>query len=77
MAADIVTFEIAAALLKVTSTPMTDLRQYINSILVYNDRQIRPISNKYVVGFKTKVSIHGPFIPRRLPNGGVNHHAKI
>ena len=37
--ADIATFEIAAALLKVTSTPMTDLRQYINSILVYNDRQ--------------------------------------
>ena len=34
---DIATLDIAAALAIATSTPVTDLRQYINSDLGYND----------------------------------------
>ena len=44
---DIATLDIAAALPIATSTPMTDLRQYINYNLVYNDRRIRPLCSKY------------------------------
>ena len=40
---DIATLDIAAALLIVTSTPVTDLRHYINSNLVYNDLKFWPL----------------------------------
>ena len=39
---DIVTLDIAAPLPIAISTTMMDLRQYINSNFVYNDRKIRP-----------------------------------
>ena len=37
---DIATLDIAAALPTATSTPVTDLRHYIKSNLVYNDLKI-------------------------------------
>ena len=43
---DIATLDIAAALLIATSTPVTDLRHYINSNLVYNDLRFRPLFSK-------------------------------
>ena len=42
----IATFDIAAALPIATSTPVTDLRHYINSNLVYNDLKFRPLFSK-------------------------------
>ena len=42
----IATLDKAAALTIVTSTPVTDLHQYINSNLVYNDLKIRTLCSK-------------------------------
>ena len=43
---DIETLEIAAALPIATSTPVTNLHQYINSDLGYNDLKIQPLCSK-------------------------------
>ena len=43
---DIATLDIAAALPIATSTPVTDLRHYINNNLVYNDLKFRPLFSK-------------------------------
>ena len=43
---DIATLDIAAALPIATSTPVTNLRQYINSDLGYNDLKIQPLCSK-------------------------------
>ena len=40
------TLDIAAALPIATSTPLTNLRQYINSDLGYNDLKIQPLCSK-------------------------------
>ena len=42
----IATLDIAAALPIATSTPVTNLRQYINSDLGYNDLKIQPLCSK-------------------------------
>ena len=43
---DIATLDIAAALPIATSTSVTNLRQYINSDLGYNDLKIQPLCSK-------------------------------
>ena len=43
---DIATLDIVAALPIATSTPVTNLRQYINSDLGYNDLKIQPLCSK-------------------------------
>ena len=43
---DIATLDLAAALPIATSTPVTNVRQYINSNLGYNDLKIQPLCSK-------------------------------
>ena len=54
---DIATLDIAAALPIATSNPVTDLRQYINSDLGYNDLEFSVFYTKIVTVISFEVAI--------------------
>ena len=54
---DIATLDIAAALPIATSTPVTNLRQYINSDLGYNDLEFSVFYTKIVTVISFEVAI--------------------